>query len=95
MGTFEGISEADIFDVEYWALEQAKLGPPSQKPLNQKIVAITGGGSGIGAATARVFSDAGAIFVVLDLNETSAPMVAEEINGFSLICDVTKVKSVA
>jgi len=95
MGTFEGISEADIFDVEYWALEQAKLGPPSQKPLNQKIVAITGGGSGIGAATARVFSDAGAIVVVLDLNETSAPMVAEEINGFSLICDVTKVKSVA
>ena len=94
MGTYEGISEAEIFNVEYWPLERAKLGPSSQKPLNQKIVAITGGGSGIGAATARVFSEAGAVVIVLDLNKTSARFVAEKINGFPLICDVTKSKSV-
>ena len=33
MGTYEGIREEDIFDVEYWSLEQAKLGiPPKQAP---------------------------------------------------------------
>ena len=41
-----------------------------------------------------MFSDAGAVVIVLDLNETSARLVAEKINGFPLICDVTKSKSV-
>ena len=56
MGTYETIQETDIFDVEYWELEQAKLSNFVEKPLARKIVAITGGGSGIGAATAKLFA---------------------------------------
>ncbi len=69
MDKFESISEADAFDVEYWSLEQAKLGKAEEKPLARHIVVVTGGGSGIGAATAAAFRTAGAEIAVLDMND--------------------------
>ena len=33
IGSYEAIPEADIFDIEYWSLEQAKLGKAREKPL--------------------------------------------------------------
>ena len=42
-----------MFDVEYWSLEQAKLGKSAEKPLARQVAVVTGGGSGIGAATAK------------------------------------------
>ena len=47
------ISEFDMFEVEYWSLEQAKLGKSNEKALARQVASITGGGSGIGAATAQ------------------------------------------
>ena len=76
MGTYEVIPEPDIFDIEYWSLEQAKLGKSAEKPLQRQIAAITGGGSGIGAATAKAFAAAGAVVVVLDRDEAAAQEVA-------------------
>jgi rhamnose utilization protein RhaD (predicted bifunctional aldolase and dehydrogenase)/NAD(P)-dependent dehydrogenase (short-subunit alcohol dehydrogenase family) len=89
MGRFEAINEADIFDIEYWSLEQAKLGKAPEKPLARKIVAITGGGSGIGAATAEKFAKEGATVAVLDLDSRSAKSLGERLGGLGIGCDVT------
>jgi len=55
---------------------------------------VTGGGSGLGAATARALSKQGAKVAVLDLNETNVQAVAAEIGGIGLVCDVTSAESV-
>ena len=44
IGRFESISEADLFDMEYWSLEQAKLGQAAEKPLAGQIAVVTGAG---------------------------------------------------
>ncbi len=59
LGTYECIPEPDIFDIEYWSLEQAKLSSAAEKPLARRIVVVTGGASGIGAATAAAFAARG------------------------------------
>jgi NAD(P)-dependent dehydrogenase (short-subunit alcohol dehydrogenase family) len=49
---------------------------------------VTGGGSGLGAATARVLARAGAKVCVLDVNAEAAAAVAKETGGLGLVCDV-------
>ncbi|MBI5165322.1 MAG: bifunctional aldolase/short-chain dehydrogenase [Magnetospirillum sp.] len=96
IGTYRPVSEADMFDCEYWSLEQAKLGKGAEKGLARQVVVVTGGGSGIGAATAKAFARDGAEVVVLDLNEGAAVQVARECGGtaLGLACDVTDPASV-
>ena len=67
VGRFESISEADLFDIEYWSLEQAKLGQAGEKPLAGQVAVVTGGAGTIGFATARAMSGAGAEVVLLDI----------------------------
>ena len=87
LGTYECIPEPDIFDIEYWSLEQAKLSAAAEKPLARRIVVVTGGGSGIGAATASAFAREGAEVAVLDRD-------VSKVKGFAVACDVTDPKSV-
>ncbi|MCW8969789.1 MAG: bifunctional aldolase/short-chain dehydrogenase [Rhodospirillales bacterium] len=94
IGTFQPVSEADLFDVEYWSLEQAKLGKGSEKPLQRKIAVVTGGASGIGAATAAMFAAQGAEVVVLDRDEKAARVTAAAFKGVGIGCDVTNPKAV-
>ncbi len=96
VGRFESISEADMFDCEYWSLEQAKLGAAKELPLAGQIAAITGAAGAIGAATAKAFAAAGAEVAVLDVNEAAAHTVAQAIGGAALAlrCDVTDPASV-
>jgi rhamnulose-1-phosphate aldolase/alcohol dehydrogenase len=94
IGTFQPVGEADLFDVEYWSLEQAKLGKGTEKPLARQIAAVTGGGSGIGAATAAAFAREGAEVAVLDRDEDAARAVSAKIGGFAVACDVTDAASV-
>jgi rhamnose utilization protein RhaD (predicted bifunctional aldolase and dehydrogenase)/NAD(P)-dependent dehydrogenase (short-subunit alcohol dehydrogenase family) len=91
IGRYECVSEADMFDVEYWSLEQAKLGKAAEKPLARQVAVVTGGGSGIGAATAKAFARAGAEIAVLDRDVGAARAVAKAIGGAALAleCDVT------
>ena len=59
IGEYRSISEFDMFEVEYWSLEQAKLGKSNEKSLARQVAVITGGGSGIGAATAQAMAKEG------------------------------------
>ena len=94
IGRFESISEAEAFAIEYWSLEQAKLGTAKEPPLARHVVAVTGGGGAIGAATAAAFRAAGAEVALLDLDAAPAEAAAERIGGLGLACDVTDRSSV-
>jgi rhamnose utilization protein RhaD (predicted bifunctional aldolase and dehydrogenase)/NAD(P)-dependent dehydrogenase (short-subunit alcohol dehydrogenase family) len=96
IGKFESISEADMFDCEYWPLEQKKLGARKQLPLQGQIAAITGAAGAIGAATAKAFAGAGAEVALLDVNPAAAREQAAKISATALPveCDVTNAASV-
>jgi rhamnulose-1-phosphate aldolase/alcohol dehydrogenase len=59
VSTYQGLSEQEAFDIEYWLLEEAKLRRlPKPRPLAGRIAFITGGAGGIGrAAAARLISE--------------------------------------
>jgi NAD(P)-dependent dehydrogenase (short-subunit alcohol dehydrogenase family) len=90
VGRFEPVGEADLFDIEYWSLEQAKLGQSVDKALAGQIAVVTGGAGTIGLATARALSGAGAEVALLDI-DAAAAQAAEKLGGTSLgiACDVT------
>ena len=94
VGRFESIAEADLFDIEYWSLEQAKLGQATEKSLAGQIAVVTGGAGTIGFATARAMSGAAAEVVVLDIRGAQA--AAQRLGGTALgiECDVTDPASV-
>ncbi len=95
-GRFQSIADADMFDMEYWPLELAKLGTRAVPPLAGQVAVVTGAGGAIGAAIAQAFARAGAEVVLLDLKEKAAVMQAEQIGGAALAlqCDVTDAGSV-
>ena len=95
-GRYQALDDANLFDMEYWSLEQAKLGTAAEKPLAGQIVAVTGAGGTIGAATAKAFAAAGAEVALLDVNEAAATEKAKAIGGtaIGLRCDVTDAASV-
>jgi rhamnose utilization protein RhaD (predicted bifunctional aldolase and dehydrogenase)/NAD(P)-dependent dehydrogenase (short-subunit alcohol dehydrogenase family) len=96
LGRFEALSERDLFEMEYWSLEQAKLGTVAEKALAGQVVTITGGAGAIGAACAKLFKDNGAEIAVLDLDENAARAAAKKLGGaaLGLGCDVTNTASV-
>jgi NAD(P)-dependent dehydrogenase (short-subunit alcohol dehydrogenase family) len=65
---YQALPEGDIFDVEYWELEQAKLrGGSSAPPLRGEIALVTGAASGIGKATVEALVEAGATAAAIDI----------------------------
>ena len=94
-GRFQALDDASLFDMEYWSLEQAKLGAAKAKPLAGQIVAVTGAAGAIGAATAKAFAAAGAEVALLDVNESAAREKVKVIGGTAIQCDVTDAASVA
>ncbi len=89
IGTYEPLGEADLFDVEYWSLEQAKLKGAVTKAFTGQIALVTGAGSGIGLATARAFAAEGAAVAVLDVDGAAAELAAKSVGGLAIACDVT------
>ena len=94
LGRFESISEAELFDMEYWSLEQAKLGKAKPAPLAGRVVAVTGGGGTIGAAIAKAFAAQGAEVALLDRDGEAAERTAKAVKGLALACDVTDAGAV-
>ncbi len=69
IGKYQPVSRSDLFDVEYWSLEQAKLKPVTPSPLSSAIALVTGAASGIGLATGTMFVELGAHVVLVDRDE--------------------------
>jgi rhamnose utilization protein RhaD (predicted bifunctional aldolase and dehydrogenase)/NAD(P)-dependent dehydrogenase (short-subunit alcohol dehydrogenase family) len=82
LGGWQPISEKDLFEMEYWELEQAKLGKGGNTPeLRGKIAVVTGAASGIGKACVEVLAKQGAVVVGLDMN----PAIREIFNKPGLV----------
>jgi rhamnulose-1-phosphate aldolase/alcohol dehydrogenase len=80
VSTYAPISEEEKFRIEYWELEEQKLRRmPAPKALATRVAFVTGGGSGIGAATARRLAAEGACVVVADRDIDAATAVAGDI----------------
>ena len=89
LGRFESLPENKLFEMEYWSLEQAKLGTAVEKPLAGQIALITGAAGAIGTATARAFRAAGAELALLDRDRKAIEALAQSLDALGLECDVT------
>ncbi len=90
ISAYAPIGESEKFRIEYWELEEAKLRRrPKPKPLAGRIALVTGGGSGIGRATARRLAAEGACVVVADRDGEAAATVASGIGSADVAVPVT------
>ncbi len=79
---YQGLPRQEAFDIEYWALEEAKLQrQPPEKEFARNVVVVVGAGSGIGKATAHRVAQEGAHVVCVDLNAEAAHATATELTN--------------
>ena len=90
---YKFIPEKDLFDVEYWSLEQAKI-KKAKKILQGNVVVITGGFGAIGTATFKLFKSYGAEIVILDYDAKKVTEMKSKISDLCLHCDVRNKNSV-
>jgi rhamnose utilization protein RhaD (predicted bifunctional aldolase and dehydrogenase)/NAD(P)-dependent dehydrogenase (short-subunit alcohol dehydrogenase family) len=90
LGGYQALPVKDLFDMEYWELEQAKLKTSSQvPPLKGEIALVTGAASGIGKACVQSLLKRGAAVVGLDI-QPSITHLHKNKNFLGLVCDVTE-----
>jgi rhamnose utilization protein RhaD (predicted bifunctional aldolase and dehydrogenase)/NAD(P)-dependent dehydrogenase (short-subunit alcohol dehydrogenase family) len=94
IGRYEPLPESDLFALEYWSLEQAKLAKQVVKPLTGQVAVITGAGA-IGSAVAKALAGDGAAVAVLDVDGDAAEEAARAVKGIGIACDVTNPSDVA
>ena len=92
-GQYRPITEKDLFDVEYWSLEQAKI-KKKMLPLQGNIVVITGACGVIGYETYKLFKSQGAEVVLLDKDVKKINDLRKKTNDLCIECDVTNKNSV-
>jgi len=90
---YKFIQEKDLFDVEYWSLEQAKI-KRKKKLLEGNVVIITGSTGTIGFETYKMFKSYGAEVVLLDYNLERLKDLQSKIKELCIHCDVRNKKSV-
>ena len=91
---YKFIPEKDLFDVEYWSLEQAKI-KKAKKILEGNVVVITGSAGAIGSATYKLFKSYGAEIVLLDYDLKKIKELQKKVKDLCLHCDVTNKNSIS
>ena len=93
LGGWTALPERDVFAMEYWELEQAKLRGATALPMQGRVALVTGAASGIGRACAEALSAQGAAVMALDID----PRVEQTFATPALVgmpCDVTDTDAV-
>lgn len=91
---FEALSEADLFDIEYWSLEQVKLAKVQERPLTRQVAIVTGAASGLGLAVAEALKAEGAELALFDISEDALKAAAKKLGALPVLCDVTNPEAV-
>ena len=89
LGGFKALPAKDIFDLEYWDLEQAKLLKNTNSlEFEGEVVLITGAASGIGKSCVESFLSRGAAVIALDILNSIETVIKHQ-NYLGLVCDLT------
>jgi rhamnose utilization protein RhaD (predicted bifunctional aldolase and dehydrogenase)/NAD(P)-dependent dehydrogenase (short-subunit alcohol dehydrogenase family) len=101
LGEYAPISESHVFDIEYWRLQQKKLGRTSPLLLQGQVALVTGGAGAIGFGIADRLLAAGAVVIISDIDEPGLQKVHSILAGRygknqveTIIFDVTDYESV-
>lgn len=97
MSGFLPLDGADLFDMEHWSLEQAKLGKAKPRPLEGKVALLTGGAGAIGVGVAEVLTEAGACVFLVDRSAEALARVAAQLRlpaSQTFVGDVTRAADV-
>jgi rhamnose utilization protein RhaD (predicted bifunctional aldolase and dehydrogenase)/NAD(P)-dependent dehydrogenase (short-subunit alcohol dehydrogenase family) len=101
LGPYRELGQDSIFDMEYWPLEQVKLGRTKPKPLEGRTALVTGGGGAIAMGIGRKLLQAGARVFMTDINQERLETVCHNLaDTFGsrlvspLLMDVTSEESV-
>lgn len=93
--SYRPLDESDIFDIEYWELEQAKLRRGGTRPpLTGQVAVVTGAASGIGRACAEELLSLGAAVVGLDISDTITETFDSD-SWLGIVTDVTSTDATA
>lgn len=91
---FEALSEEDLFNIEYWSLEQVKLAKAVEKPLTRQVAIVTGAAGGLGLAIAEALKADGAEVAMFDIAEEALQREAQRVGALPVVCNVTDPQSV-
>lgn len=100
LGPYRELDQGSIFDMEYWPLEQVKLGRTKPRPLEGRTALVTGGGGAIAMGIGRKLLEAGARVFMTDINQERLETVCHKLaDNFGrlvspLLMDVTSEESV-
>ncbi len=94
LGGWKPLPELELFEVEYWELEQAKIKKNAAKPpLQGKVALVTGAASGIGRACAESLQSQGAVVIAMDI-DAKVTEVFKKGSYLPVVCDVTNAQAV-
>jgi rhamnulose-1-phosphate aldolase/alcohol dehydrogenase len=81
LGSYEGLPEDELFEMEYHTFQYAKLGPSNEPALGRHIAVITGAAGAIGSAIAERLLESGCHVAVTDLPGSPLESLASELGA--------------